>query len=272
MIYKWTAKEIVQLIRNKYSEAQRYMTFEQVANGTGYNIGRSWIDVAVMCLWPSDGLKTIAFEVKVSRSDFTREIERGKNDWVLNDFDKFYYVAPQSVIKSEDEVPERCGWYIPTKGGLRLKKVAQTINHEGNMGIDFFASLCRSTGKELTKNSDAVLKTAKLEDSEILSWKRDSDALVAYLKKYNRYITYRKTVKEVVEVLEESRVLSKDKVEIEIITRRLDMFRSAIENLSDEFMTLANVTLLETNAAEEYILERYGTAGLKLAKERKAKR
>lgn len=53
------------------------------------------------------------YEVKVSRSDFTSDVNRGKYQIYLKDCTQFYFAAPSGLIKKQD-LPEGCGLIIRT--------------------------------------------------------------------------------------------------------------------------------------------------------------
>jgi hypothetical protein len=125
---KVTAEYLVNLIRQRYPVYRddgfhRYVVLEQVPDGTGMYQGH-WIDVAVFHMWPSSGLLRSAFEIKISRSDFLRELQYpNKYKWVQDSFHEFWYVAPQGVIKRE-ELPANAGWLCPRANKLTVKRHA----------------------------------------------------------------------------------------------------------------------------------------------------
>ena len=64
------------------------------------------IDVVAFNCWPSKGWHRLAFEIKRTRQDFMREIERPqKRQWVEENFHQTYFVTPHGLVKY-DEVPE----------------------------------------------------------------------------------------------------------------------------------------------------------------------
>lgn len=71
------------------------------------------------CVRPHDGL-AVAFEVKVSRSDFKREILLpSKRNAALRHSHCYYFAVPEGMVDA-DEVPEGCGLvYISEKGRIR---------------------------------------------------------------------------------------------------------------------------------------------------------
>lgn len=124
---KFTSEYVVSLLRNKYSD-DRYIVLEQVANFPGFG-ATQYIDVIVVDLWPSGGLQRLAFEVKVSRSDFLKEInDPNKNSYAKAHYHQFWYVAPKGVIEEASEVPDGCGWLEVQKDRLITRLAARRVN------------------------------------------------------------------------------------------------------------------------------------------------
>lgn len=85
--------------------------FEELRIGTGYggsNIEQR-IDAWAMSMWPSKNLTRIAYEVKVSRADFLKEIAAPlKRRRALLYSNLYYFITPPGLVKPE-EVPIECG-------------------------------------------------------------------------------------------------------------------------------------------------------------------
>lgn len=263
---KWTAEEVVELVRRKYAEAQRYAVFEQVSDGTGAGSSQ-WIDVAVMALWPSDGLRRMAFEVKVDRRDFLNEIENHiKNQWARDCFHEFWYVAPAGIIKSEHEVPEGCGWLAATGRGLQVKLAAKRKN-EPSSGDHLFASFCRSARKEVVRAKMAAKKDVIDNDPTIQDWKSHHDACEQFLRSRGAF-SYSNTVEQIVSDLENATMDGAAKQDREQILKQLDSFQNNIFSMFEEFCQLAHVGLTERDDLNSFVLQTWGGNGMELAKRR----
>lgn len=150
---KITSHEIRHRLRRRYSDdGWRYALFEEIQDGTGEK-GKRRIDALVMELWPSDGLNLTAFEVKVDRQDWLRELDNvPKAAPFLKLCNYFYVVAPKGVVELE-ELPEKWGLMIPTKTGLRISKRAwELCAPMTELPITFVASILR----EATRNRASV--------------------------------------------------------------------------------------------------------------------
>lgn len=96
-----------------------WATFRELANGTGSHKSRQ-IDLYAINLWPSNGFQSLAYEVKVDRADFRRELDdptkRAPWDILASEG---WYVAPAGVIPVA-EVPE--GWGLMEWTGTGWKR------------------------------------------------------------------------------------------------------------------------------------------------------
>lgn len=115
------------LLRLRHSEPiGAWAFFDEFMPGIGmaqFGAGTR-LDGWAMNVWPSNGYKTIAYEIKVSRSDFLRDIkDPGKRAWALTFTDEFYYVAPRHLISAK-ELPDDCGLIevskVTVKGSYRI--------------------------------------------------------------------------------------------------------------------------------------------------------
>lgn len=99
----------------------------EVAKATGFGANRH-IDALAMGLWPSRGMEIVAIEVKVSRSDFRRELKQPEKAEELAQFcDRFYIASPEGMIGLNELPPNwgllerrESGAIMETKPALRL--------------------------------------------------------------------------------------------------------------------------------------------------------
>lgn len=123
-----TTQEVIERLGRMYPSPQ-YGFLTQVRSGTGYYAART-ADALAMSLWPSRGLHLYGFEVKVSRTDWMKELKNPQKAEELASYTHFWYM----VFGSEDifkitEVPEKWGVIVPSGKGLKIIKQAP-INTE----------------------------------------------------------------------------------------------------------------------------------------------
>lgn len=98
-----------------YFNYDEWAVFDELRLSTGWVVN-STIDFFAMNLWPSKKYEKLAMEIKVSRSDFSREKSNLlKSMPSLSICDKFYFVAPVGLL-TIDDVPKwaRLWEYDPT--------------------------------------------------------------------------------------------------------------------------------------------------------------
>lgn len=143
-------------------KAPEWVFLRELRLGTGYGsreydlqagelVDHGWeqrLDAFAMNCYPSKGFLRIAFEVKVSRSDFLSEIKNpDKRAAALRHSNQFYFVCPEGLVKPE-EIPVECGLIeIKTTGGRRTVVKAPVRECAQEMPLRFVASLLRHMNK-----------------------------------------------------------------------------------------------------------------------------
>lgn len=150
--------QIKAVLKLRHSSHREWIYFDECPVGTGYQ-GSRWIDGYAIAVWPSMGNKRIAYEIKISRSDFRNEI---KKPWKRRPgmffSNEFYFVAPKGLLTKE-EIPLDCGlmeWEAkPDNENDRLVTVLQAPYRESiRPNWNFVAALLRklqTQTKELEK-------------------------------------------------------------------------------------------------------------------------
>lgn len=102
-----------------------YAFLRQVRNAAGFNANRTFDGVA-LGLWPSRGHDLHVYEVKVSRSDWKRELaDPRKAEDAAKIADRFSVVAPRGVVELA-EVPATWG-YIEASGGVEVLEPGEVL-------------------------------------------------------------------------------------------------------------------------------------------------
>lgn len=145
----FTESEITEALKDKYDNEQGdgWIFISQVRNHTGYYGGREqYIDGYAINLWPGRRIQAIAFEIKVSRADFLKEMkDPQKRQCAMDHSNEFYFVVPVGMLKVE-EIPEDCGLItvkrMDTLIGLHTEKKAP-IRPRFEMDWSFFTGIAR---------------------------------------------------------------------------------------------------------------------------------
>lgn len=251
----FTAADALAALRRRYHDPARYFVLTEVGNYTGLNC-TSWIDAVVVSLWPSDGLFRRAFEVKVSRADFVREIAQPKkNEWARARMNEFYYIAPGNVIKTLDEVPEGCGWLKLTRGGLTMIKVA-AINKAAPVDATLLATALRAARRSCNELIDAGVREKLATDPEAITNRAMIEATKAFLKErgISGAIYDADTMRA---ALAKACAEAEIQREAEAIRRRIGSLHSEMESLFWRFAELAFATWNDKDERGDSMLAHY---------------
>jgi hypothetical protein len=148
--------EVKALLRQRFT-APTHAIFFEVSDATGFQ-GTGWADAISMSLWPSHGLHLEGYEIKVSRSDWKRElINPVKAEKFAARCDKWWLVTTENVVDDESEIPINWGWILANEGGLSIKRKA-TEHEPVPMDKNFLAALLRGAGKVSDSEVEAIVE------------------------------------------------------------------------------------------------------------------
>jgi len=153
--FSCTTPELKAALAKKFKAPEHSLLWE-VGDATGA-AQRRWADAVIMSLWPSRGLELWGVELKVSRSDWKRELENpAKAEKIAAFCDRWWVMAPDGVVPV-DEVPK--AWGLMTWNGQRwaTAKPAE-ITEAQPLNRDFLAALLRRAGE-----ADAAMVAAVVE-------------------------------------------------------------------------------------------------------------
>jgi hypothetical protein len=138
-------EDVTKLLRERYAPPQ-WAYIEQVGDATGSYTSRH-ADGLAMGLWPSRGLELLGFEVKVSRSDWRRELVRpSKAEPIARRCDRWFVVAPADIVPLI-EVPSNWGLIEVRKGKLIQTKEAAKLDPEP-LDRSFLAAILRKASTQ----------------------------------------------------------------------------------------------------------------------------
>lgn len=119
-------------LRNRYGtrhgNGDRWVFATQVRSAAGFDATRT-ADAVAMDLWPSKGLALHGHEIKVSRSDWLRELQK-PDKWkpVGRYMDRWWIVVPDAAIVRPGELPPEWGLIVANSGGTRAVKQAPKLD------------------------------------------------------------------------------------------------------------------------------------------------
>ena len=144
-------------LRIKYA-APEWALLEEVHNRTGG--GTRSADAIAMNLWESNAFRIIGFEIKVSRSDWLRELkDPSKADVIAAYCDMWFIVATSDIVK-EDELPPNWGLQVLKGNGLHIVKKAPLLEDRKALDRRFVAAMIRRATQVGEAQISAALATA----------------------------------------------------------------------------------------------------------------
>lgn len=183
-----TTAEIMVALRARFAPPA-WAYIPQVANGTG-RYGTRIADAVAMSIWPSRGLNLHGFEVKVSRSDWLRELkDPAKAEAVQPYCDRWWIVAGDKSIVLTGELPATWGLLVPRGRDLIAQVEAPQLEAKPIDRV-FLAALLRRAAEAVVPKAeiDAAVERereeirASIERGE--AWKRQrSEEEIARLRK-----------------------------------------------------------------------------------------
>ena len=156
-------RQIVELLKLRHP-APQWAHFVELSEG----VSNGAIDFFAINMWKSNGHLKVAYEVKVSRADFSRELNQPNKRLAAEQLaDECYFVMPVGVAK-KDEIPEGWGLMILQKNGFKIMKRAQQRRVKA-LPIPFVCAIARRSADPPSKLPDVFWKVAGEEvDSEQL--------------------------------------------------------------------------------------------------------
>lgn len=259
---KETAETMMARLRERFAGCGGYITLEQVRNAAGFQ-SDSTIDAVVISTWPSNGLWRDAFEIKVERSDFLREVANPKkNQWARERFHHFWFVTPPGLAQPE-ELPDGCGLMV--SHGKTLKVVRQAaLVPKPEFDDSLLASIVKSACKADAKCEDDLYSKRRAADKEYLeavAWRSAARKFIAEHGGCDAVRWYENDESNIVAAL--NAVVSGTEKHVEMQKARdiLAEFQSGIARLIMPFLVLSQITLDETDKADEKILRWLGADG-----------
>ncbi len=168
----WTEARVYKMLTGLFLPPA-FVLFPQVRNQTGYAKRDRTADAVGASVWPSRGLYLFGVEIKVSYSDFRREIERPKKSAAIQQYCKYWYIAAPEGVVPVGEVPETWG-LIECKRSAKVVRKAPELDAQPP-AVEFVTSVMRSVAactvptEQVQPQIEAARKEAKKRWSEIQS-------------------------------------------------------------------------------------------------------
>lgn len=144
------------LLHKRFASPE-WALMEEVAPKTGGGTG--YADAVAVNLWPSRGHAIHGFEIKISRSDWLRELKQpAKAESIHQYCDHWWIVAPKGVVK-DGELPPIWGLMEARDATLPIIVNAPRLDPKP-ITLSFFASLLRRGTENINKIAERMQRDA----------------------------------------------------------------------------------------------------------------
>lgn len=130
---RYSERDLLDALHRRYSAVSpgngpRYVIAEHVRSHAGFDARRT-ADLIAVDTWPSSGFQVHGHEVKVSRSDWLRELkDPDKAAEFVPYTHRWWVVVPDCSIVREDELP--AGWGLMALRGRWLRSIVTAPRRE----------------------------------------------------------------------------------------------------------------------------------------------
>lgn len=140
---------------------EAYALMFEVADATGAK-QRRWADALAMGLWPSRGLTLTGFEIKVSRTDWLKELRSPEKAEAIAAYcSAWFLVVSNKTIVKDGELPEKWGLMtIGDNGSLVTVKPAPSQTPQP-ITQEFLAAMLRAAAKPAVFTDQSALAKAR---------------------------------------------------------------------------------------------------------------
>lgn len=134
---KLDSARMASLIAKRHSgrsqgDGTRWAVFYELRDGTGFTASGQALDVFAVDCWPSGNFTRVAYEIKVSRNDFLRELKNpNKRAFGMGISNEFWFAAPPGVAKPA-EIPEGLGLLE-----LRGSKLVAVVHAKHRVAVEW---------------------------------------------------------------------------------------------------------------------------------------
>lgn len=160
---RWTESKVFQMLAKRFP-SPAFVLLPQVRNGTGFARKRNrTADAIAASTWPSRGLFLAGIEIKVTFSDWRKELSQ---PWKADDIQKYcryWYVAAPKGVVPVSEVPDTWGLIECTATQAKETKAApQMETHAPDMLL--VASILRTCQSVMVPVDDIKAREKAIQD------------------------------------------------------------------------------------------------------------
>lgn len=143
-----TAVEVADYLERTRYGGDQWVVFREVRNATGFaKKTERYADMLAVSVWPSRGIYLEGLEIKVSRSDWLKELRNPQKADAFFDYCRHWFVAAPKGVVEKSEVPAAWGFIELTAKRHRTVKQPRENPNPKPLDLLLFASLVRHLKK-----------------------------------------------------------------------------------------------------------------------------
>jgi hypothetical protein len=161
---------ILETLQTKLWVGDPYAWLFEVRNGTGWQRDVRSADALCISCWPSRGIYCHGIEVKISRSDWVRELKNPEKSCAIQKYCKYWWVAAPPGIVRLAELPENWGLIeVQPPRSYKVEKKAPELKAEEPNWTFVASALRNGSARERaaeTRGRNAGLMKAREEQAD----------------------------------------------------------------------------------------------------------
>jgi hypothetical protein len=165
---RWTEAVIFEMLKGPFPDGA-FVRIPQVRNGTGFTTRARTADGLIVSCWPSRGLWFAGVEIKVSPSDWKRELASPAKSHAIQQWCNYWYVACPKGIVPIGEIPPTWGLIECDSRGCKIVKPAPKLKPKAP-DLAFICAVLRQATSGMVPAAEVEAQVAKRSE-ELSKWK-----------------------------------------------------------------------------------------------------
>lgn len=160
---RWTADRVYGLLKQRFP-SPAFELLAQVRNTTGYAKRERYADAIAVSVFPSRGVYLTGIEIKVSKSDWRKELANPDKANAIQKHCRYWYVAAPKGVVPVDELPDDWG-LLECSGNSIVATKAPTDGKPEPPDWLLVASILRNASKSMISHADSAEMMERLRES-----------------------------------------------------------------------------------------------------------
>jgi len=162
----WTEAAVFKTL-DRFFPAGPFVLLPSVRNGTGYSRRKTrTADAIAVSVYPSRGLYFAGVEIKVSRSDWLRELKDAAKSESIQRFCKYWWIATPEGVVEPGEMPETWGHIVVGEKKNTIAIPAPALD-PAPPDMLFVCSVMRAVAEQSVTRASLVEREKEIHDAAV---------------------------------------------------------------------------------------------------------